>query len=175
MTIEELRNSDFVKMKKRESKRHALYASIVAVLVICAVLYMLNPISFDENLFKNNNVSIVYVDPTVKTVLDNNGEPYSKAGSETKSYDFSRESTEFQQIKELFEKYSYHICFKTLINDDSIEQFSHCFTMQFGDQTINITDVPHIIVGGNVYRIGYFGSSKISELDSGLKDILSIE
>lgn len=175
MTIDELNNSDFVRMKKRETKRHAFYATIVAVLIICAVLYMLNPISFDDNLFTNNNVSIAYVEPTVRTVFDNDGEPYSRADNETKSYNFSRESTEFQQIKELFEKHSYHICLKTLINADSIKQPSHSITMQFGDETIIITDVPYIIVGDNIYRIGYWGSSKISELDSGLKDILSIE
>jgi hypothetical protein len=174
MTIDELRNSDFVRMKKREEKRCILYASIVAVLTICAVLYILNPISFDDNLFTNNNVAIAYSEPVVATVYDN-GEPISKSDIKTKQFNFNRESTEFQQIKELFDKYSYHICFKTLINADTIEQLTHNITMQFGDQTIIITDVPYMIVGGNVYRIGYIGISKISELNVELKDILNIK
>ena len=41
--------------------------------------------------------------------------------------------------------------------------------------SIMIANVPYIIVEGNVYRIGYFGSSKISEFNSELKDILNVK
>lgn len=174
MTIDELKNNDFVKMKNRETKRHVVYSTIVVMLIICTVLYCVNPISFNDNLFKNNNVSIVYVELNLKQGYYN-GDQIVKTDDKTKNFNFTRNSTEFQQIKKLLKKYSYHICFKTLINADSIEHIAYNFTMQFGDKTIIIADVPYIIVGGNVYRIGYWGSSKISELDGELKDILNIK
>jgi hypothetical protein len=42
MTIDELKNSDFVKMKNRETKRHVIYATIVVLLIICAVVYFIS-------------------------------------------------------------------------------------------------------------------------------------
>jgi len=39
LTIDELKNSDFVKMKNREKKRHILIATIVIILIIVLCLY----------------------------------------------------------------------------------------------------------------------------------------
>jgi len=183
LTIDELKNSDFVKMKNREAKRNILIATIVALLIICALIYILRPQHFNNDIFPYNNVSIDYVKDTLYTVYDKDGEPLAETGSETKNLSFSRESTEFQQIKKILEKYSYHICFNTLkgIADTvtsgsaSIYNNDQTILINTGKDVIMITNVPYIIVGGNVYRIGYFGNSKMSELFGELKDVLKIK
>lgn len=174
MTIEELRNSDFVKMKKREAKRHAVFASIVALLIICTILFCLKPISFDNKLFTKGDLFILYTEPIFEVATDN-GESYSKADFKTKQFNFTRESPEFQQVEKVLGKYSYHLCLRSFIDMGTSKNYSHNYAVFFGENYLFISDIPYISINNKVYRIGYWGSSRISELDNELKDILKIK
>ena len=139
---------------------------VLVVVFICVAVYILRPKTFNNDIFKNENLSITYIESTV-----DNGE----AVQNTKNFNFNFETSEFQQIKKTLEKFSYHICLDTLKGIASIENNNQTFILSSGKETIIITNVPNIIVGDKVYRVGYLGTSKISALNESLNDILNIK
>ena len=146
-------------------KKKRLIISVIIFAFICVVAYTFRPISFSKDFFKNDTLSIVYFENSVV-----NGAPIQNS----KVFDFDSAAPEFQQIKQIFEKYSYHNCFDTL-KSGPIKNGYQGFSLSSEGEMIMILNVPKIFVGDKIYRIGYWGSSEINALNVELKDILNIE
>ena len=146
-------------------KKIHLIVSLIILASICIAAYTFRPTSFSEDFFENKTLEVVYNATTFE-----NGEVIHN----TKQYKLNSDSPEFQQIKLIFKKYSYHNCFDTL-KGGSIAMGSAWFYLSCEGDKILIGDVPNILVGNKIYRIGYWGSSEINALNVDLKDILNIE
>jgi hypothetical protein len=130
---------------------------------ICIVLYFYRPIHFDFIL--NDNISITYILPTLENGV---------ANQVVTNYDIKPNTVEYQQLKELFDQYSYHRNLDTIFADTSISggsQYIYIFTKGF---SMTISDISRIILGDKVYRVGYLGSSEIKALNNELLEILSM-
>lgn len=147
----------------RMSKK-MVWSIILAILmaIFCVVTYFYQPIPF--HFIEDDLISIVYVDFSLE-----NG----RANQSTKQYSIQVDSLEFQQMKEIFEKYSYHRSLDTIFSDASISGASKIFMICTNGVSMTIGNVPEIIMQDKVYRVGYWGSSEINDLNNELLEILS--
>ncbi|MFT4146819.1 MAG: hypothetical protein QM644_20435 [Mobilitalea sp.] len=141
-------------------KKIVMALAIIATIGI--VLFIIRPVSFEKNLLEGNMVLISYTNNYIE-----NGYP----NTEYKNYSFTIEDTEYQKVKEILERYSYHTCFKTLIGG-TVKNFGNSFLLIFENEYISISNVPDIFVGGRVYHVGYWGDSKINKLYNELFTLL---
>jgi len=149
------------------------------LLIIANSLYFLLPVHFNQKFSESDVVNISYAVPAVSLA---NGT--SQSDIQSRQFSFDKHSAEFKKIIELFDKYSYHRCFRTLTHNSSITGITYSFTISFsdknGNESITFSNLPYIVVSTNtsknfeVYKVGYFGNSDISNLCNELKKTFGI-
>ncbi len=133
---------------------------LITIGICCAII--ISPISFNSISMEKATSSIVYIKNTIL-----NGEAFQY----TTAYDLNEEET--NKVIKILNKYSYHICIETLTHRNSIEDYGYIYILALDNNIIMITDVSKIIINDRVYRVGYFGRTKIEEMISELMGILS--
>ena len=151
---------EMLKMKK------VLLISISTLIAISIVVYIFRGIPLKNDFFQKDTLWIMYANYSIE-----DGKPVRN----TKEYTLNSDSAEYKKIEQVFQKYRYHNCFRTWIGDSSLRDISYTFNLSCGDKNIILADIPNIMIGSKVYRIGYIGTSKIKALNRELKDILDIE
>lgn len=140
------------------------YVFLVIILTIIAIIvYIFRPIPFDKEFFINDKISVSYF---INSKKDGTIIPDAKVLT------FDRNSDQFRQIENIFEKYTYHKCFKTWNNNASLKGNGTSYQILTDKRTLLITEDSYIIIDFNIYRIDYLGSSKAKKLVKELKDII---
>lgn len=144
------------------TKKRYLFLVIV-LLIIVIIIFIFRPIPFDEVFFNTDKMSVLYL---VNSMKDGTIYPDSKVLT------FESNSAKFHQIKNIFEKYSYHKCFKTWINNEISHDVGTIYRIFANGSTILITENSYIEIDSNIYRVGYLGNFKAKKLITELKEIL---
>ena len=140
------------------------------LILICGLVFSLRPIPFDTSF---DYIVIGYTQHNV----DINGKPVLQQDSFT----FYSQDAEFAQIKEILSKHSYHRGLTTLFRN-TISWEGMGYSLSIGLvydgrdlQGMSITKSPYIIIGSKVYRVGYWGSTKVVALGNEIMSVLTSE
>lgn len=136
---------------------------VILLTFIAIIIYIFRPIPFDKEFFNTDKISVSYF---INSKKDGTIVP------DAKILTFDRNSAKFDQIEKIFEKYSYHKCFKTWNNNATLEDIGESYQILTDKRKLLITEDSYIEIDFNIYRIGYLGSSKAKKLVTQLKYIL---
>lgn len=142
-------------------KKRILFLVIILT-IVSIIVYIFRPIPFGKEFSNANEITVIY---RVNSI-DKDG----KYKPDMKSLTFYSNSTKFYEIKNIIEKYSYHKCLKTWINDGQLNGVS--YQILTNEKRIVITENSNIIIDSDFFRVGYFGNSKVKKMITELKDLL---
>lgn len=150
-----------------KSKTKIIITSTVVFIIICGLGFILRPLSFDTSFKK---ISIKYSEPA----SDGTSAIY------TAMFDFTSHDAEFEQIKQILRKYTFHQGLKTkFMNSVSWEGpgYSISINMVYENKVnvMTITKSPYLAIGQNIYRMGYWNNTIIVALGSELIEALGID
>jgi len=151
-------------------KKKFIVAAAVILVLICALAFILRPLSFDDSFVY---IAIGYME----TSLGDSAAPVVRSAE----FSFSPQDGEFGQIKQVLEKYSYHHSLATLFGAAGSNREEPGYTLtiglQYGDtaQSIVITQSPYITIGSAVYRVGYWGNAEVVALGGEIRAVLRLD
>lgn len=142
-----------------------------AVLVIAAVLaYFLWPMPLGEVLPEDGTIAVAYD----QTGLDGNGNTFITPDS----IQLALDSAAAQQIHAILDGYTYHRSWRTPFNSmergisTGLGDAGDSILLHVDGQGIQISGTSLILVGDQLYRIGYWGDSEGAALTAQLMDVL---
>ena len=133
---------------------------VIILTIIAIIVYIFKPIPFNKEFFNADRISVSYF---VDSMKDGTMTP------EFKTFTFDDNSTKFHQLENIIEKYSYHKCFKSWINNGTLSGPS--YIMSTNERTMIIAESSYIDIDSCIYRIDYWGNSKTKKLVTELKNI----
>jgi len=144
----------------------------IALTFIVLIKIVFSPINFSDKILESTHVNISYI----RTDLIN-GQPTQYLSD----YSFDVKSEKFHDVINLLKTYSYHRCFESFKGNAEIKGNTETLIISFYEEPQGVSElyvianVPNIIVGQTVYRVGYWGNSTSNRLFNEFKEILDIE
>ena len=142
-----------------------------AVLVIAAVLaYFLWPMPLGEVLPEDGTIAAAYH----HAGLDGDGNTFIAQDSTQLAPD----SAEAQRVHAILDSYTYHRSWRTPFSSvergisTGLGDAGDSILLHGGRQGIQISDTSLILIGDQVYRVGYWGDSQGAALTAQLMDVL---
>ncbi len=91
------------------------------------------------------------------------------------NYQFQPDTTEFAQIKQILNNYSFHRSLRTFFDDASIDGNDARYWLHIysGENNITCGGTGEIIVNSHVYRIGYWGNKTALSMMEEISDLLT--
>ncbi len=139
----------------------------IALFLIGGLVYFIWPLSFNDSF---EYISIGYMEHDI----DINSKPTVNS----EEFYFSSQDLEFQQIKDVLKRYTFHRVPTMPFNEAAIhwEGIGETFSLGLSNgDFISITKSPYILYCSQVYRVGYWGNSKVVALIDELKEALSLD
>jgi len=142
-----------------KKKKRIIWGAVLLIAVIAAAVYF-RPLSFEKLIVSDSALSIACTEMTVRD---------GKAVNDTSTRNIEPGTPEYDELKAILEKYSYHRNLKSFIEAKNIKTkatayFFYISVVENDEKiSIHLGDSKEIFVDWHSYDIGYFGDKKYTE------------